>query len=175
MSLNPRWRDIVGGLAILAISGAFGGVSIPCFGQGQDIFALVQSGQVEKVREALKADPKLVNATGRTGLTPLFIAVSTRNLDMVRLLVDNGAAAQLQLSRKKADISMLRTADNPGDRFIVRKLTGPAVNADKPESSPTFSSFGRFLFFTRKTDIYWVSTKIIEELRSKYCVRSPHA
>lgn len=95
MSLNQRRRDIVGGLAILAISGAFGGISIPCFGQGQDIFSLVQSGQVEKVREALKADPKLVNATGRTGLTPLFIAVSTRNLDMVRLLVDNGAVVRI--------------------------------------------------------------------------------
>jgi len=40
---------------------------------------------------------------------------------MVRLLVDTGAAVQLQLLRKKADISMLRTADNPGDRFILSK------------------------------------------------------
>lgn len=91
-------------LAFLAVFGAFGGVSIPCFGQGQDIFSLVQSGEVEKVREALKADPKLVNATGRTGLTPLFIAVSTGNLDMVRLLADNGAAVRVGDGNLRAPI-----------------------------------------------------------------------
>jgi len=43
---------------------------------------------------------------------------------------------------------------------------GPAVNTDKQESSPTFSSDGRFIFFTRETDIYQVSATIIEELRA---------
>ncbi len=43
---------------------------------------------------------------------------------------------------------------------------GPAVNTDKPESSPTFSADGRFIFFTRETDIYQVSATIIEELRA---------
>jgi len=46
------------------------------------------------------------------------------------------------------------------------KNLGPVVNTDKPESSPTFSSDGRFLFFTRETDIYWVSAHVIEELRA---------
>jgi len=47
------------------------------------------------------------------------------------------------------------------------KNLGPAVNTDKPESSPTFSPDRHYLFFTRDTDIYWVSAKIIEELRPK--------
>jgi hypothetical protein len=46
------------------------------FGQEQDIFPLVQSGQVEKIHG--------------------------------------------QLERKKADLTALRTADNPGDRFFIR-------------------------------------------------------
>ncbi len=44
---------------------------------------------------------------------------------------------------------------------------GPAVNTDKPESSPTFSPDGRSIFFTRETDIYQVSATIIDSLRPK--------
>ena len=46
------------------------------------------------------------------------------------------------------------------------KNLGPAVNTDKPESSPTFSADGRFIFFTRETDIFWVSATIIEKLKA---------
>lgn len=79
----------------LGIMAVILGLFFPCFSQGQDIFSLVQSGQVEKVREALRADPKLVNATGRTGLTPILLAVSSGNPDMVRLLIENGAAVRV--------------------------------------------------------------------------------
>lgn len=47
------------------------------------------------------------------------------------------------------------------------KNIGPVVNTDKPESSPTFSPDGRSLFFTRETDIYWVSAQVIDELRPR--------
>ncbi|MBN2346728.1 MAG: ankyrin repeat domain-containing protein [Candidatus Aminicenantes bacterium] len=83
-----------------------------CFGQGQDIFSLVQSGQIEKVREALKSDPKLVNASGRSGLTPLFVAVSAGNLDMVRLLVENGAAVRVGDSHLRSPIHFANWAAN---------------------------------------------------------------
>jgi hypothetical protein len=43
------------------------------------------------------------------------------------------------------------------------KNLGPAVNTDKPESDPTFSPDGQFLFFSRDGDIYRVSTKIFVE------------
>lgn len=45
------------------------------------------------------------------------------------------------------------------------KNLGPAVNTDKPESSPTFSSDGRSIFFTRDGDIYLVSATILDGLR----------
>jgi Tol biopolymer transport system component len=56
--------------------------------------------------------------------------------------------------------------DESGGWGELRNL-GPVVNTDKPESNPTLSPDGRFLLFTRETDIHWVSTKIIEGLRPK--------
>jgi len=323
----------------------FLGLSFPCFEQERDIFTLVQGGQVEKVREALKADPKPVNATGRAGLKgpysrqkppglkaevfapgvvskdgiqmkltmsadgsqilyterdpatnvasfivrrragdswgePLVLPYSREYVDIEPSLSPDGKKILFVSNRpvsgqgepeKMPDIWMAeKTGDhwgNPvrlgppvftndpadieahpafgpdggiyfmrqngnnrrlfqaargGDGFAepaplpfkedllagqfsgpclspdgrvllmhsrkeggfgnwdiyvsfkdesggwseFRNL-GPAVNTDKPESCPTLSSDGRSVFFTRETDIYWISAKIIEELRPK--------
>jgi len=105
-------KHIVVLLAVFAISWA-------CFAQEQDIFSLVQSGQVEKVREALKTDPKLVHATGRSGLTPIFLAVSTGNLDMVRLLIENGAAVRVGDNNLRSPIHFANWA---GSREMIDLL-----------------------------------------------------
>jgi Tol biopolymer transport system component len=42
---------------------------------------------------------------------------------------------------------------------------GPGVNTESVESSPTLSTDGRFLFFSRHYDIWWVDSTIIEALR----------
>lgn len=88
------------------------GLIPPCFAQEQDIFAFVRIGQVEKVREALKADPKLANAVDRAGRTPLFLAVSSGNLDMVRLLVEYGAAVRVGDNNLRAPIHFANWAGN---------------------------------------------------------------
>ncbi len=44
---------------------------------------------------------------------------------------------------------------------------GNTVNTDQSEANATFSPDGKYLFFSRGDDIYWVSAKIIEELRPK--------
>ena len=44
---------------------------------------------------------------------------------------------------------------------------GNVMNTDQPEANATFSPDGKYIFFSRGEDIYWVSTKIIEELRPK--------
>ena len=44
---------------------------------------------------------------------------------------------------------------------------GDAVNTNEEEHGATFSPDGRYLFFSRAGDIYWVSASIIEELRPK--------
>ena len=42
---------------------------------------------------------------------------------------------------------------------------GNAVNTAEGEADASFSPDGRYFFFTRKDDIYWVSAKIIDALR----------
>jgi Tol biopolymer transport system component len=44
---------------------------------------------------------------------------------------------------------------------------GEAVNTEKEEYGATFSPDGRYLFFSRAGDIYWVSANILESLRPK--------
>jgi Tol biopolymer transport system component len=44
---------------------------------------------------------------------------------------------------------------------------GNNVNTNQNEANATFSPDGKYLFFTRGDDIYWVSTQILEELRPK--------
>ncbi len=42
---------------------------------------------------------------------------------------------------------------------------GPAINTDGHELCPFVSRDGKYLFFTRDGDIYWVSAAIIDRLR----------
>jgi len=44
---------------------------------------------------------------------------------------------------------------------------GDAVNTEQEEHGATFSPDGRYLFFSRASDIYWVSANILEERRPK--------
>ena len=44
---------------------------------------------------------------------------------------------------------------------------GESINTPGHELSPVVTPDGKFLFFIRGTDIYWVSAKIIEELKPK--------
>jgi ankyrin repeat protein len=87
-----------------------------CPGQEQDIFGLVQSGQLDKVEELLKASPLLVNATDRAGRTPLFVAVSAGNLNMVRLLVDKGALVRIGDNNLRTPIHF---ANWRGDKDLI--------------------------------------------------------
>jgi len=50
--------------------------------------------------------------------------------------------------------------DTWGAPVSMKKYTGEGGVA-------MISPDGKFLFYTEKGDIYWISTKIIEELRSK--------
>ena len=56
--------------------------------------------------------------------------------------------------------------DATGDWTEARNM-GPAINTAADEGDATFSPDGKFIFFSRDGDIYWVSASIIEELRPK--------
>jgi len=44
---------------------------------------------------------------------------------------------------------------------------GGMINSAGFEFCPAISQDGKYFFFTRGADIYWISAKIIEELRPK--------
>jgi|GEM_PF-261203 len=44
---------------------------------------------------------------------------------------------------------------------------GSAVNTAESEAGASFSPDGRYLFFSRAGDVYWISSKILEEVRPK--------
>lgn len=42
---------------------------------------------------------------------------------------------------------------------------GNAINTEQPEANATFSPDGKYIFFSRGDDIYWVSTRVLENVR----------
>lgn len=54
---------------------------------------------------------------------------------------------------------------DPDGGWTSPRNLGPAVNSESGESSPTLSSDGRVLFFSRSGDVWWVSAAVIEEAR----------
>ena len=59
------------------------------------------------------------------------------------------------------------TFARPGGTWSAPVNLGPGVNTESVESSPTLSTDGRFLFFSRHDDIWWVDSSIIEALRQE--------
>ena len=107
----------------------FLGLSFPCFEQERDIFTLVQGGQVEKVREALKADPKPVNATGRAGLKGPYSRQKPPGLkaEVFAPGVVSKDGIQMKLTMSADGSQILYTERDPATNvasFIVRRRAG---------------------------------------------------
>lgn len=49
------------------------------------------SGDIDKVKELIKVNPKLANATSKEGFSPLISAVHGNKLEVVKFLISNGA------------------------------------------------------------------------------------
>lgn len=56
---------------------------------------------------------------------------------------------------------------NQSGKWTERINMGNKINTEQSEANATFSPDGKYIFFTRGDDIFWVSAKIIEELRPK--------
>jgi hypothetical protein len=55
----------------------------------------------------------------------------------------------------------------PDGSWTTPSSLGPAVDTRHVESSPTLSSDGRFLFFSRQGEVWWVDASVIEAARPK--------
>jgi uncharacterized protein len=61
----------------------------------QEFFSEIASGHVDKVREALSADPGLVNARNESGISVVLFSLYHGRNEIVRLLIDRGARLDL--------------------------------------------------------------------------------
>ena len=64
-----------------------------------EIHDAAKQGNLEKVRSLVEGDPALVAAKDKGGLTPLHWAAFSGNLDLVRFLLDRGAAVDAKNAR----------------------------------------------------------------------------
>ena len=61
----------------------------------QEFFSEIASGHLDKVREALSADPDLVNARNESGISVVLFSLYNGRNEIVRLLIDRGARLDL--------------------------------------------------------------------------------
>jgi len=55
-----------------------------------------------------------------------------------------------------------------GENRIVKSISlGDTINSPALEGNSFVTADGKYLFFSRKFDIYWVDARIIEELKRK--------
>jgi Tol biopolymer transport system component len=55
---------------------------------------------------------------------------------------------------------------DPAGKWTELVNMGKAVNTDLSESNATFSPDGKYLFFSRDDDIYWISAGIFEKIKT---------
>lgn len=63
--------------------------------RAQDIFELIRSGDLIKVKETIDANPILINSMNSNGMTPLCFAVALNNAEMVKLLLEKGSLVRV--------------------------------------------------------------------------------
>lgn len=93
------------------------------------LFAAISSGDMKKLKKALKGVFDIDVRDGSSGLTPLYHAVERGEVDMVRALLDAGA----DLSYRRAGVSVLSAAVITGNLEVVGALVEAGAEIDPPE------------------------------------------
>src|SRR5438094_2700213 len=95
---------------------------------GSDIHAAVRSGDIATIRYLLLSDPGLVNASDKSGSTPLHFAAAHGQLEVVKLLLAAKADVRAVTSHGN---SPLHRAAREGHADIVELLlaNGEEANA----------------------------------------------
>lgn len=95
-----------------------------------NIYEAAGTGQTERLRELIAADPALVNSHSFDGFTPLGLAIFFGHPETVNELLDAGADVNLA-SKESMKVSPLASASAAGQMEIARVLIryGADVNA----------------------------------------------
>jgi ankyrin repeat protein len=95
-----------------------------------NVYEAAGTGQTQRVRELIAADPSLVNSHSPDGFTPLGLSVFFGHPDNVNALIEAGADVNLA-SRETMKVTPLASASAAGQYDIARVLIehGADVNA----------------------------------------------
>lgn len=108
--------------AMRGIGGLIQGNS-PVQSSPAEIFTLIESGDEEKLRQALKLDPKLVNLN-YMGETPLMAAARTGRAEVVTTLLE--ARANPDLAGSQGRTPLMSAAERPGRTMVELLLNAQA-------------------------------------------------
>ncbi|HZT29057.1 MAG TPA: ankyrin repeat domain-containing protein [Bryobacteraceae bacterium] len=101
-------------------------------GRVLDLYEACATGGLERIREALAADPHAANSYSADGFTPLGLAIFFGHREAARLLLDAGANPRTP-SRNALRVAPLHSAVAAGDLEAVRMLIARGAEADPVE------------------------------------------
>jgi len=108
----------------------------------QPIFEAIQKGDLERVKQLVKEDPRVVNQVSnddggdKEGMTPLFTSMATDHDDIAKFLIDNGADLKATVSPMK--LTVLAYRGTHGSEEIVELLVAKGLDINiKMESGMT--------------------------------------
>ncbi len=99
-----------------------------------NVYEAAATGQTERLRELIAADPSLVNTHSADGFTPLGFAVFFRHPENVDALLEAGADVNLA-SRESMKVAPLASASAAGQYEIAKKLIAHGANVNSRASS----------------------------------------
>jgi ankyrin repeat protein len=127
--MNGRFRAfaiaLVAGLALAGCGGGDTPGGVAADEEESPLFKAIESGNLDKVREELTANPALLNQPqGRLGWTPLHKAAASDQVEVARFLLENGAEP------------------NPNDIFNQTPYEAAVDAGASQEMMDTLESFG---------------------------------
>jgi ankyrin repeat protein len=99
-----------------------------------NVYEAAATGQTERLRELIAADPSLVNTHSVDGFTPLGFAVFFGRPETVDALLEAGADVNLA-SRESMKVAPLSSASAAGQYEIAKKLIARGANVNTRASS----------------------------------------
>ena len=99
-----------------------------------NVYEAAATGQTERVRELIAADPSLINSHSVDGFTPLGFAVFFAHPETVDVLLDAGADVNLA-SKESMKVAPLASASASGQYEIAKKLIAHGANVNCRASS----------------------------------------
>jgi ankyrin repeat protein len=94
-----------------------------------NVYEAAATGQTERLRELIAADPSLVNTHSVDGFTPLGFAVFFGRPETVDALLEAGADVNLA-SRESMKVAPLSSASAAGQYEIAKKLIAHGASSD---------------------------------------------